>query len=122
MVRLRSLLPPRPLQRCHPERSEGCAFLSLITSSLGHRHRSPPAFPNSVPSVFPDLAGVSKSTLKPSTTHAHRSTAPPPARTHSNSRNSFPLIRLLHGSRDTQGMGGPFTTRHSPLPPLESYS
>jgi hypothetical protein len=39
----------------------------------------------------------------------------PPLRPHSNARNPFPLMRLLHASLDTRGVGSPLATHHSSL-------
>jgi hypothetical protein len=61
--RLRSPLPPRPFQSCHPERIEGSAFRSPFTPSLNRRDRFPPVFPSSVNSG----PSVSKSPFTPAT-------------------------------------------------------
>src|SRR5271163_558330 len=60
-------------------------------------------------------SSVLRSPLIPSTAHAriHHKATSPLLRTHTNARNSFPLIRLLHGSLATRGVGSRLATPRS---------
>jgi hypothetical protein len=79
---------------CHPEHSEGSAYLSpSLTVASSHSSHSLPVF---------SIAAL--------------------ACAHSNVRNPNPLMRLLHDSLDTRG-GGPYpTTRHTFAPSHDGIS
>jgi hypothetical protein len=106
--RPRPVLAPRSPLGCHPERSEGSAFLSCFSPSLRHHHSLPLPLTsvNSVPSVL-------KSPHHPATHRPHH-------RLLSTTHHSLPTISLRIRTYEKRARN-PFGIRTSKTQDLKSF-